>query len=185
MINEILDDAKNRMGKSVDALSGVLSRLRTGRANTALLDNIKVDYYGSPTPLSQVANVTVADSRTIGVQPWEKTMIQAIEKAILESDLGLNPMSAGETIRIPIPPLTQERRLELVKLVKSEGEGGKVAVRNIRRDAISHIKDLLKEKEISEDDERRGEEQVQKLTDSNISTIDGMLKEKEEELMEI
>ncbi|GMT39799.1 MAG: ribosome-recycling factor [bacterium] len=185
MINEILDDAKKRMGKSVDALKGELSRLRTGRANTALLDNIKVDYYGNPTPLSQVANVTVADSRTLGVQPWEKGMVQAIEKAILESDLDLNPMSAGDIIRIPIPPLSQERRLDLVKLVKSEGEGGKVAVRNIRRDAISHIKELLKEKEISEDDERHGEEQVQKLTDSSIANIDNLLKGKEEELMEI
>ncbi len=185
MINEILDDAKSRMGKSVDALSGELQRLRTGRANTALLDNIKVDYYGSPTPLNQVANVTVADSRTLGVQPWEKTMVKAIEKAILESDLGLNPMSAGEMIRIPIPPLTQERRLDLVKLVKAEGEGGRVAVRNIRRDAISQIKELLKEKEISEDDEHRGEEQAQKLTDSSIAAIDTLLKEKEEELMEI
>ncbi len=185
MINEILDDAKKRMSKSVDALKGELARLRTGRANTALLDNIKVDYYGSPTPLSQVANVTVADSRTLGVQPWEKGMVQVIEKAILESDLGLNPMSAGEIIRIPIPPLTQERRLNLVKLVKSEGEGGKVAVRNIRRDAISHIKELLKEKEISEDDERRAEDLVQKLTDSSVASIDKLLKEKEEELMEI
>jgi len=185
MINEILDDAKKRMGKSVDALKGELSRLRTGRANTALLDNIKVNYYGSPTPLSQVANVTVADSRTLGVQPWEKGMVQTIEKAILESDLGLNPMSAGEIIRIPIPPLTQERRQDLVKLVKSEGEGGKVAVRNIRRDAISHIKELLKQKEISEDDERRAEEQVQKLTDSSVASIDSLLKDKEEELMEI
>ena len=185
MINEILDDAKKRMSKSVDALKGELARLRTGRANTALLDNIKVDYYGSPTPLSQVANVTVADSRTLGVQPWEKGMVRVIEKAILESDLGLNPMSAGEIIRIPIPPLTQERRLNLVKLVKSEGEGGKVAVRNIRRDAISHIKELLKEKEISEDDERRAEDLVQKLTDSSVASIDKLLKEKEEELMEI
>ena len=185
MINEILDDAKTRMAKSVESLKGELSRLRTGRANTALLDNIKVDYYGSPTALNQVANVTVADSRTIGVQPWEKGMVQAIEKAIMESDLGLNPMSAGEIIRIPIPPLTQERRLSLVKLVKSEGEGGKVAVRNIRRDAISHIKDLLKEKEISQDDERRAEDLVQKLTDSNVADIDVLLKEKEAELMEI
>ena len=185
MINEILDDAKIRMIKSVESLKGELSRLRTGRANTALLDNIKVDYYGNPTPLNQVANVTVADSRTIGVQPWEKGMVQAIEKAIMESDLGLNPMSAGDIIRIPIPPLTQERRLDLVKLVKSEGEGGKVAVRNIRRDAISHIKDLLKEKEISQDDERRAEDLVQKLTDSNVADIDVLLKEKEAELMEI
>jgi ribosome recycling factor len=185
MINEILDDAKARMIKSVESLKGELSRLRTGRANTALLDNIKVDYYGTPTPLSQVANVTVADSRTIGVQPWEKGMVQAIEKAIMESDLGLNPMSAGDIIRIPIPPLTQERRLDLVKLVKSEGEGGKVAVRNIRLDAISHIKDLLKEKEISQDDERRSEDLVQKLTDSNIADIDVILKEKEADLMEI
>ena len=185
MINEILDDAKKRMGKSLDALKGELTRLRTGRANTALLDNIKVDYYGSQTPLSQVANITVADSRTLGVQPWEKGMVKVIEKAILESDLGLNPMSAGDIIRIPIPPLTQERRQDLVKLVKSEGEGGKVAVRNIRRDAISHIKELLKEKEISEDDERHAEELVQKLTDSSVADIDSLLKEKEEELMEI
>lgn len=185
MINEILDDAKSRMSKSVDSLKSELSRLRTGRANTALLDNIKVDYYGNPTPLNQVANVTVADSRTIGVQPWEKGMVQAIEKAIMESDLGLNPMSAGDIIRIPIPPLTQERRLGLVKLVKSEGEGGKVAVRNIRRDAISHIKDLLKEKEISQDDEHRAEDLVQKLTDSHVADIDVLLKEKEAELMEI
>lgn len=185
MINEILDDAKTRMNKSVEALKNELSRLRTGRANTALLENIKVDYYGNPSPLNQVANVTVADSRTLGVQPWEKGMVQVIEKAILESDLGLNPMSAGDMIRIPIPPLTQERRIDLVKLVKSEGEGGKVAVRNIRRDAISHIKELLKEKEISQDDEHRAEEQVQKLTDTYISKIDSLLKEKEEELMEI
>lgn len=185
MINEILDDAKKRMNKSVDALKNELMRLRTGRANTGLLDSIKVDYYGNPSPLNQVANVTVADSRTLSIQPWEKSMVPAIEKAILESDLGLNPMSAGDNIRIPIPPLTQERRLDLVKLVKSEGEGGKVAIRNIRRDAISNIKELLKEKEISEDDEHRAEEQVQKLTDSFIATIDSVLKEKEEELMEI
>ena len=185
MINEILDDAKTRMIKSVESLKGELSRIRTGRANTALLDNIKVDYYGNPTPLNQVANVTVADARTLGVQPWEKGMVQPVEKAILESDLGLNPMTAGDIIRIPIPPLTQERRLDLVKLVKSEGEGGKVAVRNIRRDAISHIKDLLKEKEISQDDERRAEDQVQKLTDTYVANIDVVLKEKEEELMEI
>ncbi|MCK5360425.1 MAG: ribosome recycling factor [Gammaproteobacteria bacterium] len=185
MINEILDDAKTRMAKSVESLKTELSRLRTGRANTALLDNIKVDYYGSPTALNQVANVTVADSRTLGVQPWEKGMVQAIEKAIMESNLGLNPMSAGDIIRIPIPPLTQERRLDLVKLVKAEGEGGKVAVRNIRRDAISHIKDLLKEKEISQDDEHRAEDLVQKLTDKNVADIDVLLKEKEAELMEI
>ena len=185
MINEILDDARKRMNKSVDSLKSELMRLRTGRANTGLLDSIKVDYYGNPSPLNQVANVTVADSRTLSIQPWEKSMVPAIEKAILESDLGLNPMSAGENIRIPIPPLTQERRLDLVKLVKSEGEGGKVAIRNIRRDAISNIKELLKEKEISEDDEHRAEEQVQKLTDSFIASIDTVLKEKEEELMEI
>jgi len=185
MINEILDDARKRMNKSVDSLKSELMRLRTGRANTGLLDNIKVDYYGNPSPLNQVANVTVADSRTLSVQPWEKSMVAIIEKAILESDLGLNPMSAGDNIRIPIPPLTQERRLDLVKLVKSEGEGGKVAIRNIRRDAISNIKELLKEKEISEDDEHRAEDQVQKLTDSFIATIDAVLKEKEEELMEI
>ena len=185
MINEILDDAKIRMEKSVESLKSELMRLRTGRANTGLLDSIKVDYYGSPTPLSQVANINVQDARTLSVQPWEKNMMQLIEKAILESDLGLNPMSAGEVMRIPIPPLTQERRLDLVKIVKHEGEGGKVAVRNIRRDAISHIKELLKDKDISEDDERRAEEQVQKLTDSHVAIIDSLLKEKEEELMEI
>ena len=185
MINEILDDAKTRMHKSVESLKSELTRLRTGRANTALLDSIKVDYYGSATPLSQVANINVQDARTLSVQPWEKNMVQAIEKAILESDLGLNPMSAGDVMRIPIPPLTQERRMDLVKIVKSEGEGGKVAVRNIRRDAISHIKELLKDKEISEDDERRAEEQVQKLTDTYVASIDGLLKEKEDELMEI
>ncbi|MDX2478155.1 MAG: ribosome recycling factor [Gammaproteobacteria bacterium] len=185
MINEILDDAKTRMNKSVESLNSELRRLRTGRANTALLDSIKVDYYGSATPLSQVANINVQDARTLSVQPWEKNMVQAIEKAILESDLGLNPMSAGDVMRIPIPPLTQERRMDLVKIVKSEGEGGKVAVRNIRRDAISHIKELLKDKDISEDDERRAEEQVQKLTDTYVASIDGLLKEKEDELMEI
>ena len=185
MINEILDDAKTRMHKSVESLKSELTRLRTGRANTALLDSIKVDYYGSATPLSQVANINVQDARTLSVQPWEKNMVQAIEKAILESDLGLNPMSAGDVMRIPIPPLTQERRMDLVKIVKSEGEGGKIAVRNIRRDAISHIKELLKDKDISEDDERRAEEQVQKLTDTYVASIDGLLKEKEDELMEI
>ena len=185
MINEILDDAKIRMDKSVESLKSELMRLRTGRANTGLLDSIKVDYYGSPTPLSQVANINVQDARTLSVQPWEKNMMQPIEKAILESDLGLNPMSAGDVMRIPIPPLTQERRLDLVKIVKGEGEGGKVAVRNIRRDAISHIKELLKDKDISEDDERRAEEQVQKLTDTHVAIIDSLLKEKEEELMEI
>lgn len=185
MINEILDDAKTRMDKSVESLKNELMRLRTGRANTGLLDSIKVDYYGSPTPLSQVANINVQDARTLSVQPWEKNMMQPIEKAILESDLGLNPMSAGDVMRIPIPPLTQERRLDLVKIVKNEGEGGKVAVRNIRRDAISHIKELLKDKDISEDDERRAEEQVQKLTDTHVAIIDSLLKEKEEELMEI
>ena len=185
MINEILDDAKIRMEKSVESLKSELMRLRTGRANTGLLDSIKVDYYGSPTPLSQVANINVQDARTLSVQLWEKNMMQLIEKAILESDLGLNPMSAGEVMRIPIPPLTQERRLDLVKIVKHEGEGGKVAVRNIRRDAISHIKELLKDKDISEDDEYRAEEQVQKLTDSHVAIIDTLLKEKEEELMEI
>ena len=185
MINEILDDAKTRMNKSVESLKSELTRLRTGRANVALLDSIKVDYYGSATPLSQVANINVQDARTLSVQPWEKNMVQAIEKAILESDLGLNPMSAGDVMRIPIPPLTQERRMDLVKVVKSEGEGGKVAVRNIRRDAISHIKELLKDKDISEDDERRAEEQVQKLTDTYVASIDGLLKEKEDELMEI
>jgi ribosome recycling factor len=185
MIDDILDDAKKRMGKSVEALRAELARLRTGRANAGLLDSLRIEYYGSQTPITQVANVSVADARTLAVQPWDKQMVPQIEKAIMNSELGLNPVTAGDVIRIPIPPLTEERRRELVKMVRHEGEGGKVAVRNIRRDAISNIKELLKEKEITEDDERRAEEQVQKLTDSFVASIDEVLDEKEKELMEI
>jgi len=185
MIDDILKDTRIRMGKSVDALKHELGRLRTGRASTAMLDHLKVDYYGNPTPINQVANVTVMDARTLGITPWEKQMVPVIEKAILESDLGLNPVTAGEVMRIPIPPLTEERRHDLVRLVRQEAENGRVAVRNIRRDAIHHIKDLLKEKEITEDDEHRAEDEVQKLTDKWVAAIDEVVKEKEVELMEI
>jgi len=185
MINDILDDAKTRMGKSVDALGHELARIRTGRANTALLDGLTVDYYGTQTPINQVAAVSVSDSRTLSVVPWEKQLVPAIEKAIMESELGLNPVTAGENIRIPIPPLTEERRRDMVRMVKQEGESTKVAVRNIRRDAIHHIKELHKEKEITEDDVRRSEEQIQKLTDSFVARIDDIVSSKEKELMEI
>jgi ribosome recycling factor len=185
MIDDILEDAKLRMGKSVEALKQELARIRTGRANTALLDGISVDYYGSATPINQVAAVSVSDARTLSVVPWEKQMVPVIEKAIMESELGLNPVTAGENIRIPIPPLTEERRRDMVKMVKGEGENAKVAVRNIRRDAIHHIKELLKEKEITEDDVRRSEDAVQKLTDSFVSAVDETVGGKEKELMEI
>jgi len=185
MINEIQDDAKQRMGKSVEALKQEFSRIRTGRAHTSLLDVIQVDYYGSDVPLSQVANVSVEDARTLSVTPWEKPMVAVIEKAIMNSSLGLNPNSAGQVIRIPLPPLTEERRRDLVKVVRNEAEGGRVAVRNIRRDANGDFKSLCKEKEISEDDEHRAQEQVQKLTDSAIAEIDALLASKEQELMEV
>ncbi len=185
MIEEIKQDAEARMGKSIESLKHELGKLRAGRAHPSLLDQISVDYYGNPTPLNQVSNVTATDARTLTVVPWEKSMVQPIEKAIMESDLGLNPATAGETIRIPLPPLTEERRRDLVKVVKSEGENAKVAVRNIRRDANSDFKDLVKEKEISEDDERRAEADVQKLTDKYVAEVDQLVKAKEEDLMEI
>ncbi|WJW76577.1 ribosome recycling factor [Thiohalobacter sp. IOR34] len=185
MIDEIIEDAKVRMGKSVESLKTDLSKLRTGRAHTSLLDHIMVDYYGSPTPLKQVANVAVEDARTLTVTPWEKNMVQVIEKAILESDLGLNPNTAGTVMRIPLPPLTEERRKDMIRLVRQEGEAARVAIRNIRRDANNDFKELLKEKEISEDDARRAEERVQKLTDQFVAEIDQILQAKEKELMEI
>lgn len=185
MISEILADAKTRMQKTITALGNEFSRIRTGRAHTSLLDHITVEYYGSEVPLSQVANVNVDDSRTLSVTPWEKPMVAVVEKAIINSDLGLNPMSAGQVIRIPMPPLTEERRRELVRVVKQEAESSKVAVRNIRRDANSDLKELLKEKEISEDEERRGQDEVQKLTDKFVAEIDVVLGEKEKELMEV
>ena len=185
MIDDILADARNRMNKSVEAMKLELVRIRTGRASTALLDHLMVDYYGTPTPLNQAAGVSVADSRTLAVQPWEKAMIPIVEKAIMESNMGLNPMTAGETIRIPIPPLNEERRKEMTRVVRNEGESGRVSIRNIRRDANTHLKDLLKEKEINEDDEKKAQSQVQTLTDDAVAKIDQIVAEKEAEVMEV
>jgi ribosome recycling factor len=185
VLEEINKDAAERMHKSVESLRQDLVKVRTGRATTSLLDHVTVEYYGNPTPLNQVASVNVADARTLAVTPWEKTMVAAIEKAIIGSDLGLNPNTAGTTIRIPLPPLTEERRRDLVKVVRQEGEGAKVAVRNIRRDANQRLKEMLKQKEITEDDERRAQEAIQKLTDQHIADVDKVLEEKEAELMEI
>lgn len=185
MIEDIKKDASIRMGKSVDSFNNELTKIRTGRAHVSLLDQVTVDYYGSMVPISQVGNVIAEDARTILVTPWEKDMVKAVEKAIMTSDLGLNPATAGVAIRVPMPPLTEERRRELVKVVKHEAENAKVAVRNIRRDANGDLKDLLKEKEISEDDERKGQDAIQKLTDKHIVDIDKLLAVKEAELMEI
>ncbi|WP_115717956.1 ribosome recycling factor [Gallaecimonas mangrovi] len=184
MINEIKADAKERMEKTVEATRSQMAKVRTGRAHPSLLDSIRVDYYGSATPLKQVANITAEDARTLAVTVFDKSMIQAIEKAIMTSDLGLNPASAGTTIRIPLPPLTEERRKDLVKLVRAEAENGRVAIRNVRRDANSDIKALLKDKEISEDDDRRAQDEIQKLTDVFVKQVDDVLAAKEAELME-
>ncbi len=173
------------MDKSVAALRQELTKLRTGRAHTSLLDHITVDYYGTETPLNQVSNVNVEDSRTLMVSPWEKSMVQAIEKAIMTSDLGLNPATAGTIIRVPLPPLTEERRKDMIKVVRHEAEGGRIAIRNIRRDAISDVKDLLKEKMIGEDDERRAHDEIQAITDKHIADIDETLAQKEAELLEV
>lgn len=185
MLNEIKQDAQARMQKSIDALRNTLGKVRTGRATTALVDHLKVNYYGSDMPLTQVASVTVSDARSLTITPWEKPMVSAIEKAILNSDLGLTPNTAGTTIRINIPALTEERRKDLSKVVHGEGEDSKVAVRNIRRDANQQIKDLLKEKAITEDDVRRTEDEIQKITDKAIKDIDEVVKEKEVELMAV
>ena len=185
MIDEIQKDAEVRMKKTVESTRDDMARIRTGRASTALLDRLSVDYYGSQTPVNQVATVSVSDARTLTIQPWEKTMLSVIEKAILESDLGLNPVTAGETMRIPLPPMTEERRVELVKVVKQEGENGKVAIRNIRRDAIQTVRELLKEKEITEDEEKGAESSVQSLTDKYVAIIDEVVAEKEKEVMEV
>ena len=185
MLKEIKKDADTRMDKSVAAMRQELTKLRTGRAHTSLLDHITVEYYGSEVPLNQCANVNVEDPRTLAVTPWEKTMVQPIEKAIQNSDLGLNPASAGTVIRVPLPPLTEERRKDMIKLVRHEAEAGRVAVRNIRRDAIHDIKELMKEKMIGEDDEHRAEDEIQALTDGHVADIDKVLAEKESELMEI
>ena len=185
MINEIKKDASERMDKSISSLQQSLTKLRTGRAHTSLLDHITVEYYGSQVPLHQVANVNVDDSRTLAVSPWEKTMVQPIEKAIMNSDLGLNPVTAGTMIRVPLPALTEERRKDMIKLVRHEAEGGRIAIRNIRRDALSDIKDLLKEKMIGEDEEHRAHDEVQLITDKHIALVDKALATKESELMEI
>lgn len=183
MIDELKKDAAERMAKSVESLKHELAKLRTGRAHPSLLDHIVVPYYGNDTPLKQVANVTVEDARTLAITPWEKNMVGAVEKAIITSDLGLNPSSAGTVIRVPLPPLTEERRRDLVKVVRHEGEQAKVAIRNIRRDANGDLKDMVKEKMISEDDERRATEEIQKLTDSYVAAVDKALEEKETDMM--
>ncbi|SJN55121.1 ribosome recycling factor [Vibrio ruber] len=185
MINEIKKDAQERMDKSVDALKNNLSKVRTGRAHPSLLSGISVEYYGAPTPLNQVANVIAEDSRTLAITVFDKELAPKVEKAIMMSDLGLNPMSAGTVIRVPLPALTEERRRDLVKIVRGEAEGGRVAVRNIRRDANTELKNLLKDKEISEDEERRAQEDIQKLTDAAVKNIDEVLAAKEKELMEV
>jgi ribosome recycling factor len=173
------------MHRSVEAFKTDLSKVRTGRAHAGLLDHITVDYYGSPTPLNQVAKVTLLDARTIGVAPFEKKMVQAVDKAIRESDLGLNPASMGETVRVPMPPLTEERRKELIKVVRHEAENARVAVRNLRRDANHHLKEALRKKEVSENDERRAQDEVQKLTDRAVAEIDKLLQQKEAELLAV
>lgn len=185
MIDDILKDAKIRMGKTADSLESELSRMRTGRAHPSLLESVKVDYYGAESPLSQVANINTEDARMLTVTPWEQSMVPAVEKAIINSDLGLNPNTAGTVIRVPVPPMTEERRKDMVKMVRGEAEGARVAVRNIRRDANNDLKELEKEKEISKDDLRKGEESVQKLTDAAIKNIDSILAKKEEDLMAV
>ena len=185
MLDEIKKDAGVRMSKSVAALQTELSKIRTGRAHTSLLDHITVEYYGSEVPLNQAANVGVEDSRTLTVTPWEKDMVQVIEKAIMASDLGLNPATAGTIIRVPLPALTEERRKDMIRIVRHEAEGGRIAVRNIRRDAMHDVKELLKEKMIGEDEERRAETEIQAITDKYVAEIDEVLAVKEAELMEI
>ena len=185
MINEIHNDANNRMNKTLTSLEGDFSKIRAGRAHPSLLEQIHVEYYGTLVPISQVSNITTEDSRTLKVTPWEKDMVGPIEKAIMTSDLGLNPNSMGQVIRIPLPPLTEERRKELVRVVRDEAEHARVAVRNIRRDAISDFRELLKEKEISEDETHRAEDNIQKITDQHIGLIDKSLSDKENSLLEI
>ncbi|MBL8540747.1 MAG: ribosome recycling factor [Burkholderiales bacterium] len=185
MIADVKKNAEHKMSRTLETLKADLAKVRTGRAHTGLLDHITVDYYGTPTPINQVANVTLVDARTIGVAPWEKKMASAIEKAIRDSDLGLNPATVGELVRVPMPALTEERRRDLIKVVRHEAENARVAVRNVRRDAIAHLKDLLKSKSISEDDERRAQEDIQKLTDRFIAEVDKTLQVKESDLMAV
>lgn len=184
-IADLKKTTDQKMDKSVQAFKADLAMVRTGRAHTGILDHVMVDYYGTPTPINQVAKVTLLDSRTIGVTPFEKKMAQAVEKAIRESDLGLNPAAQGETVRVPMPPLTEERRKELIKVVRHEGENARVAIRNVRRDANNQLKDLLKQKKVAEDEERRAQDEVQKLTDRHIADIDKLLQQKEADLMAI
>jgi len=184
MISDVLKDAEHRMKQSIESLQGEFRRLRTGRAHVGLLEHVTVEYYGSEVPVNQVASVSVEDSRTLAVTPWEKPMVQAVEKAIINSDLGLTPMTAGAVIRVPLPPMTEERRKELVKVVRAEAETGRIAIRNIRRDALSDVKDMLKEKLVTQDDDHRAHDDVQKLTDRYVAKIDELLKEKEAEVME-
>lgn len=185
MLDEIKKDAGSRMAKSVASLQQEMTKIRTGRAHTSLLDHITVEYYGSQVPLSQVSNVGIEDSRTLVVTPWEKDMVQPIEKAIMTSDLGLNPATAGTVIRVPLPALTEERRKDMIRVVRNEAEGGRIAIRNIRRDAMHDVKELLKEKMIGEDEERRAETEIQGITDKYVGQIDQVLATKESELMEI
>ena len=185
MIADAKKTAEQKMKKTLETLKNDLGKVRTGRAHAGILDHVMVNYYGTPTPIPQVANVTLIDARTIGVNPWDKKMSGAIEKAIRESDLGLNPATMGETVRVPMPALTEERRKELIKVVRHEGENARVAIRNVRRDANNHLKDLLKQKKVAEDEERRAQEDVQKLTDRHIAEIDKLLQQKEADLMAI
>ena len=185
MIPELKKTSEQKMQKSLEALKADLGKVRTGRAHTGILDHVQVDYYGSMVPITQVANITLIDARTIGVQPWEKPMVAKVEKAIRDSDLGLNPSSQGEQIRVPMPALTEERRRDLIKVIKHEGENAKVAIRNLRRDAISHLKEALKKKEISEDDERRALDDMQRLTDRYVAEVDRALADIEKDLMAI
>ena len=184
-IADIRKQTTDKMAKSVDTLKHDLAKVRTGRAHPGLIDHLRVDYYGSEVPINQVGNVTLADARTISIQPFEKKMVQVIEKAIRDSDLGVNPATSGDVIRIPMPALTEERRRELTKIVKHEGENAKVAVRNVRRDAIQHLKDLLKNAEVGEDEEKRAQDEVQKMTDKAIADIDKLVAEKEKDLMAV
>lgn len=184
-LSEVKKSADSRMAKSVEALRTGLAKIRTGRASAGILDHVSVEYYGSMVPINQVANVTVVDARTLNVQVWEKSMAGPVEKAIRESDLGLNPVSMGESIRVPMPPLTEERRRDLTKVVKGEGEDAKIAVRNLRREANESLKKLVKDKEISEDDERRAQDDIQKLTDRNVTEIDKLITQKEAEIMTV
>jgi ribosome recycling factor len=185
MLDQLKKDAAERMAKCVQSLKGEFKRMRTGRANTGLLEHIRVEYYGTEMPLAQVANVVVEDARTLAVTPWDKTMVGPIEKAIYKSDLGLTPTTAGTVIRIPVPPLTEERRREIIKVAKHEAENARVAVRNVRHDVMNHLRDLLKDKKVSQDDQRRAQEEVQKLTDKHVAEVDHVLADKEKELLSV